>query len=113
MTSNGWTLLFHRCLVDQLSRLKAAHDRAIRNNPRGASANANVKLYVALAHLMLRVIPEDPSRDEFRQGSTLGPDFRHWRRAKVGRRFRIFFRYDSGSKMIVYAWVNDENSPRT
>lgn len=30
--------------------------------------------------------------------------------AKVFSRFRLFFRYDSRSKVIVYAWVNDENT---
>ena len=43
----------------------------------------------------------------------MGPEFRHWRRAKIGRRFRLFFRYDSRSKVIVYAWVNDENTLRS
>jgi len=54
-----------------------------------------------------------PGRDEFRQGNTLGTAYRHWRRAKIGRRFRLLFRYDSRSKVIVYAWVNDENTLRS
>lgn len=58
---------------------------------------------------MLETVPGDPARDEYRQGTTMGPDFRHWRRAKIGRRFRLFFRYDSRSKVIVYAWVNDND----
>ena len=28
-------------------------------------------------------------------------------------RFRLFFRYNSASKVIIVAWVNDENSLRT
>ena len=43
----------------------------------------------------------------------MGPEFRNWRRAKIGRRFRLFFRYDSQTKVIVYAWVNDEKTLRT
>lgn len=113
MNANGWTLLFHQCLLDQLGRLKRASDRALKADPAGAASNANVKLYAALAQLMLRVVPDDPSRDEYRQGTTLGPAYRHWRRAKIGRRFRLFFRYDSASRVIVYAWVNDENSLRS
>ena len=58
---------------------------------------------------MLEVIPQDPSRDEYRQGTTLGPRYRHWRRARIGRRFRLFFRYDARAKVIVYAWVNDQS----
>jgi len=38
--------------------------------------------------------------------------FRHWRRAKIGRRFRVFFRYDSASRVIVFVWINDEQTLR-
>lgn len=34
-------------------------------------------------------------------------------RAKTGRRFHLFFRYDSHSRIIVYAWINDEKTLRT
>lgn len=33
--------------------------------------------------------------------------------AKIGRRFRLFFRYDSRAKIIVFAWVNDEQTLRS
>ena len=62
---------------------------------------------------MLEVIPQDPSRDEYRQGGTLGPRHRHWRRARIGRRFKLFFRYDARAKVIVYAWVNDRSTLRS
>lgn len=110
--SEQWSLLFHQCLLEQLERLKKAFDKALAANPDTAHTNANVKLYAALAKLMLETIPSDPTRDEYRQGNTMGPDYRHWRRAKIGRRFRLFFRYDSRAKVIVYAWVNDVNTLR-
>jgi len=52
------------------------------------------------------------NREEYRQGNTMGPAFRHWRRAKMGRRFRLFFRFDSKTKIIIFACVNDENTLR-
>ena len=110
--SGQWSLLFHQCLLQQLERLKANSDKALVSNPDTAQENASVKLYAALAKLMLETIPNDPGRDEYRQGNTMGPSFRHWRRAKIGRRFRLFFRYDSRTKVIVYAWVNDSNTLR-
>ena len=112
MQRHGWTLLFHDCLVEQLQKLDAAARRAEQNDPQGFESNANVKLINALSHLMLEVVPSDPSRDEYRQGNTLGQAYRHWRRAKIGRRFRLFFRYDSRAEMIVFAWVNDEQTLR-
>lgn len=38
--------------------------------------------------------------------------FRHWFRAKFFQQYRLFFRYHAESKVIVYAWVNDEGSKR-
>ncbi|EFI35913.1 conserved hypothetical protein [Desulfonatronospira thiodismutans ASO3-1] len=112
MQSHGWTLLFHDCLVQQLKRLFAACQRARSSDPEGWLANANVKLFHALSRLMLRTIPADPGHPVYRQGNTLGEDHRHWCRARVGRRFRLFFRYDSASKIIIYAWVNDQQTLR-
>ena len=113
MQRHGWTLLFHDCLIDQLRKLHDAARRAQRGDPTGFASNANVKLFHALSRSILEVIPQDPSRDEYRQGSTLGPRYRHWRRARIGRRFRLFFRYDARAKVIVYAWVNDRSTLRS
>jgi len=113
MQRHGWTLLFHDCVAEQLQKLSAAADRAKEADPERFEGNANVKLFRALSQLILDVVPSDPSRDEYRQGNTLGAAYRHWRRAKVGRRFRLFFRYDSKAKVIVFAWVNDEQTLRS
>ena len=113
MQRHGWTLLFHACVVEQLQKLHAAAQRSEQNEPEGFESNANVKLFRGLSQLMLETVPTDPARDEYRQGNTLGPAHRHWRRAKIGRRFRLFFRYDSKAKVIVYAWVNDETTLRS
>lgn len=109
----GWTLLFHDCLIDQLRKLEAAASRARANDPEGSLSNANVKLFNALTQLIFETVPSDPSRDEYRQGNTMGATFRHWRRAKIGRRFRLFFRYDTKARIIIFAWVNDENTLRS
>lgn len=113
MQRHGWTLLFHQGVIEQLRKLQAAAERAEKNQPQVFQANANVKLFRALSQLIMDVVPGDPSRDEFRQGNTLGQHYRHWRRAKTGRRFRLFFRYDSKAKVIVFAWVNDEQTLRS
>lgn len=113
MQQHGWTLLFHDNLVQQMMKLRAAVLRAQENDPDGFESNANVKFFRALVHLIQDVVPSDPARDEYRQGNTMGPAWRHWRRAKLGRRYRLFFRYDSKAKVIVYAWVNDEQTLRS
>lgn len=113
MQRHGWSLLFHDCLVEQLQKLRAASDRAEAADPSGFSLNANVKLFRALSQLIFETVPSDPAREEYRQGNTMGTNYRHWRRAKIGRRFRLFFRYDSKAKVIVFAWVNDEHTLRS
>jgi toxin YhaV len=67
---------------------------------------------LAIAKLAFEVIPQDPTRSEYRQGNTLGNEYRHWFRAKFFQQYRLFFRYHQGSKIIVYGWVNDDNSKR-
>ena len=76
-------------------------------------SNANIKLFDALMALILEVIPSDPNRDGYRQGTPKRPAFRHWRRAKIGRRFRLFFRFDSKARIVIFAWVNDEHTWRS
>lgn len=110
---HGWNLLFHDCLIEQLQKLDAAASRAKAQHPEGYNSNANVKLFNALAELIFNTVPTDPNRDEYRQGNTMGPAFRHWRRARIGRRFRLFFRFDSKTRIIIFAWVNDEHTLRS
>ena len=102
MQRHGWNLLFHEGLIEQLQKLQAAAQKAKAQDPQGFESNANLKLFNALAQLMLETVPSDPSRDEYRQGNTMGPAFRHWRRAKLGRRFRLFFRFDSKTRIIIF-----------
>ena len=111
---NGWELFPHPLFLDQLERLMAAVERARKKDPRGWRTNANAKLLAAIRKLVLEAIPDDPTRAEYRQGGTLGDDRKHWFRAKFGSgRFRLFFRYSSSAKIIIYAWVNDETTLRT
>ena len=113
MERHGWKILFHPEVVRQLVELEQASERARRKDPYGFASNANVKLLRAVTRAMTEAIPQDPSCTEFRQGNTLGRGYRHWRRARIGRRFRLFFRYDAKAKVIVYAWMNDEHTLRS
>lgn len=109
MEAHGWTLLLHDCLLQQLSKLAAAHQAEVS---RGTAHGANAKVLAAIGKLVLDDIPIDPGNRKYRQGVTLGSEYKHWLRAKFFGRFRLFFRYHSGAKTIVYAWVNDESTLR-
>ena len=112
MQRHGWNLLFHEGLIEQLQKLQTAAQKAQTQDPQGFESNANVKLFNALAQLMLETVPSDPSRDEYRQGNTLGDEHKHWFRAKFFQQYRLFFRYHAPSKVIVYGWVNDDATKR-
>ena len=114
MQVNGWELFAHPLLLEQLDKLTAAVEKERSKKPKTYESGANSKVLSALHQLMFVTIPGDPTRPEYRQGGTLGADRKHWFRAKFGgQRFRLFFRYDSRAKIIIYAWVNDSDSLRT
>lgn len=114
MVVNGWQLIAHPLFLDQFEKLGAAVARLREKDPRGWRKSANAKLLEALRQLVFETIPQDPTRPDYRQGGTLGDDRKHWFRAKFGGgRFRLFFRYSTSAKVIVFAWVNDENTLRT
>jgi len=111
---NGWQLLAHPLFLDQVDKLEATVARLREMDPSGWRKSANTKLLAALRQLLFDTIPQNPARPEYRQGGTLGDDRKHWFRAKFGGgRFRLFFRYSTSAKIIVFAWVNDENTLRT
>lgn len=111
---NAWQLFAHPLFLDQIDKLAAAVERARVKDPRGWRMSANAKLLATLRQLVFETIPQDPARAEYRQGGTLGEARKHWFRAKFGNgRFRLFFRYSTSAKIIIFAWVNDETTLRT
>lgn len=114
MVIHGWTIFAHPLLLDQLERATAAVEKAAAADPGGYRRTAQAKLLAMIRTLIFETIPADPARPEYRQGSTLGSARKHWFRAKFGNgRFRLFFRYDSKAKVIVFAWVNDRDTLRS
>ena len=114
MVVNGWHLMAHPLFLDQFEKLGAAVERQQVKDPHGWRKSANAKLLATLRQLVFETIPQDPARPEYRQGGTLGDDRKHWFRAKFGSgRFRLFFRYSTNARIIVFAWVNDDTTLRT
>jgi len=58
----------------------------------------------------IQVIPNNPGSTDFNLGNTMGDINKKWKRAKFFQQYRLFFRYDLKSKIIIYAWVNHEQS---
>jgi toxin YhaV len=109
---NGWTLYAHPLFLGQVDDLTARVEAIKARDPVGYTSKNDTKRLAAIQRLIFEVIPANHDSPDFRQGTTLGDAHRHWRRAKFFQQYRLFFRYDSTAKVIVYAWVNDEGTKR-
>ena len=109
---NGGTLFAHPIFLDQLDDSAARVEALQRKDPVGYVSKNATKRLAAIAKLAFDVIPQDPTRPEYRQGSTLGDEHKHWFRARYFQQYRLFFRFHAPAKIIVFAWVNDEDTKR-
>lgn len=112
MVINGWTIFARPLFLEQLEDLLRKVERLRRKDPKGYIKKNATKQLAAIAKLAFDTIPQDPTRTDYRQGSTLGDEHKHWFRAKFFQQYRLFFRYHQESKIIIYAWVNDDNTRR-
>jgi toxin YhaV len=109
---NGWTILLYPALRAELLILRERVRRAREQNPSGWQSNGHAKLLKRIVEIILHEVPAAPDKPAFEQGNTIGRDARGWRRAKFLGRFRLFYRFDSRAKVIIYVWVNDETTLR-
>ena len=109
---NGWTLFAHPLFLGQYEALSEQVEQLRQKDPKRYVKKNAAKRLAAIHKLAFEIIPNDPTLPEYRQGATLGDHHKHWFRAKFFQQYRLFFRYHTESKIIVFAWVNDERSKR-
>lgn len=109
---NGWTIFTHPLFTEQLNQLIQQVEDLKTKDPANYHNKNAAKRLAAINKLAFELIPQAPDRLEYRQGSTLGDSYKHWFRAKFFQQYRLFFRYHQASKIIIYAWVNDDNTKR-
>lgn len=112
MVVNGWSLYAHPLFLAQVEALLAQVEALKRKDSEGYVRKNPSKRLAAIAKLAFDVIPSDPTRPEYRQGGALGEEHRHWFRAKFFQQYRLFFRFHAAARVIVFAWVNDEDTRR-
>jgi toxin YhaV len=110
--ANGWLLLADPLFIDQVSLLENQVRKLKLKLPDTFESKNATKRLQAITKLITEVIPADPNGLQLKLGNTLGSKNRHWFRAKFFQQYRLFFRFDSKSKIIIYCWVNDQNSLR-
>ena len=109
---NGWKIYAHPFFLDQLEELIQAVEQLKAKDPKGyQKKNATKRLY-AINKLAFENIPQNPTLDKYRQGDTLGDEYKHWFRDKFYQQYRLFFRYHKEAQIIIYAWVNDQKTLR-
>ncbi|MEZ2319143.1 MAG: type II toxin-antitoxin system YhaV family toxin [Microcoleus sp.] len=109
---NGWNIFAHALFLNQFEELLTQVEHLRQKYHQDYKHKNATKRLAAIAKLAFDVIPQDPTRSDYRQGDTLGDDYKHWFRANFFQQYRLFFRYHQEAKIIVFAWVNDENSKR-
>lgn len=109
---NGWRLYKLPAFERQLEDLTAQVEVLRKNDPTEADQHPKSKLLKRILEVILDEIPCDPTNKIYRQERTLGAAYKDWSRAKFLGRFRLFFRFGSREKMIIYCWINDENTLR-
>ncbi len=109
---HGWTIFIHPLFLRQIEALTKQVDGLKQKDPTAYVKKNASKRLAAINNLAFDIIPQDPARLDYRQGGALGGDHKHWFRAKFYQQYRLFFRYHAPSKVIVYVWVNDENTKR-
>ena len=109
---NGWTIFAHPLFLRQVDELVQEVAHLKRKDPKGYKQKNATRRLAAIAKLAFHDIPADPTHANFRQGNALGKAYTHWFRAKFFQQYRLFFRYHAASKVLVYAWVNDDDSKR-
>lgn len=112
MVINGWTIYLHPLFIAALNEMIAAVEAAKAADPLTYRQKRCAKLLAATRKMAFEVIPANPADPQFRLGGTLGEQHTHWFRGKYVQQYRLFFRYDQKSKIIVLAWVNDEDTKR-
>jgi toxin YhaV len=113
MKVNGWSLYQYKLFSEQLDDLTAEVEKLAALLPGTYREHGKTKRLARIRKLMLEEIPANLVHANWNQGSTLGKEYKHWKRAKFGQnRFRLFFRYDGTKKVIVYVWVNDDKTMR-
>ncbi len=112
-SSNGWRLYMYPAFKAVYDGLVAEVGRLAAASPDDYVSHPKTKLLARINRIILDEIPADPGHKDYRQGKALGAANKNWFRAKFLKgRFRLFYRYDSSSKLIIYCWINDENTLR-
>ena len=114
MVCNGWNLSYFHLFGQTLNQLEAEVTALASTDPKDFHHHPKAKLLKAVIEKVRREVPSGPEHRDFWLGGTLGDSYKDWRRVKhrLPPRYRLFFKFSSEDKRIIYAWLNDESTLR-
>jgi len=98
---NGWLLCVHPVFLTEYERLIDEVEVLRAQNTTNYKNKKSTKILAAIQKLIFEEIPTDPTLPKYRQGGTLGDEYKHWFRAKFYQQYRLFFRFHKESKIII------------
>lgn len=113
MQINSWDLYYFKLFADRLTQLENDVSQLAQHQPQNYKSHPKTKLLKAVFDSITQDVPADPGHEKFRLGKTL-ESYTNWRRVKRGLppRYRLFFKFTSTRRKIIYAWLNDESTLR-
>ena len=84
---NGWTIFAHSLFLDEINTLIEQVEKLKFKDPANYLKKNASKRLAAIAKLAFAVIPSDPTLSDYRQGSTLGDEHKHWFRARFFQQY--------------------------
>lgn len=109
---NGWKIFFHSCFLKQIAELTEKVVALKASKPNEYKGKKESKLLTAIERVIEERIATDPFNPQYRQGDTLGDEYKHWFRVKFLAQFRLFYRCSDEHKTIIIGWVNDFDTLR-
>lgn len=111
----GWNLYFFSLFKKILDQLEADVTKIKSEKTLDEfKQHPKTKLLKSVFKQILTDVPTDPNDSKFKLGHTLGKNYSNWQRVKNGlpSRYRLFFKFSSTNKSIIYVWLNNETTLR-
>lgn len=99
---NGWSIFIHPLFLSQLETLTGRVEALKRKDPQGYAKNNAIKRLSAIQKLAFEAIPQGPTQSDYRQGGTLGDEYKHWFRAKFFSNTVFSFATTCGPKSLCW-----------
>jgi toxin YhaV len=112
---NDWHLFYFRLFKERLDCLEREVTTLAAKDTEGFIHHPKAKLLKAIVNNVRHEVPQQPDHKDYRLGKTLGAEYTDWRCVKkhgLPPRYRMFFKFTSQQRKIVYVWLNDEHSLR-